>query len=39
MELIENRKRSWFNKHAEGMFVWGVELLLIAASIFIAIRY
>jgi hypothetical protein len=39
MELVEDKKRGWFTEHVEGMFVWGVELLLLAVSMYIAIRY
>jgi len=36
---MENTEKSWLKEHAEGMFVWGVELLLLAVSMYIAIRY
>jgi|GEM_PF-3215391 hypothetical protein len=36
---MEPTHKHWFTEHAEGIFIWGMGLLLLAMAMYIAIRH
>jgi hypothetical protein len=36
---MEPTHKNWFTEHAEGIFIWGMGLLLLAVAMYIAIRH